>query len=125
MPAGRPSKYSEAYCDEVIDTMATGLSLTAFAGEIGVARSTINEWINEHPEFSEAVRIAKAKRTLALERDMLSAQSGPAVSARMFALKNADPEEWREKQHIEHSGNVDIASTIAARRQRVSEMNNE
>lgn len=105
---GRPTKYKQAYCREVIDTMATGLSLTAFAGDIGVARSTINEWIDNHPEFSESVRVAKAKRTLALERGMLAAENGPAVTARMFALKNADPEEWREKSQVEHSGALKV-----------------
>jgi hypothetical protein len=87
--------------------MATGLSLTAFAGEISVARSTINEWIDNQPEFSEAVRVGKAKRTAALEKGMLTAESGPAVTARMFALKNADPDEWREKTQVEHSGSID------------------
>jgi hypothetical protein len=29
---------------------------------------------------------------------------GPAVNARRFALANAAPEEWREKQQLEHSG---------------------
>lgn len=90
--------------------MATGLSLTAFAGEIGVARSTINEWIDNYPEFSEAVRVAKAKRTLALERGMLTAENGPAVTARMFALKNADPEEWRDKRELQHSGEVAVTT---------------
>lgn len=88
--------------------MATGLSLTAVAGEIGICRATINNWAAVHPEFLEAVRIGKAKRTLALERGMLGAESGPAVTARMFALKNADPDEWREKQSIEHSGGVTV-----------------
>lgn len=114
MPAGRPSKYDPAYCDSVVEVMATGLSLTAFAGEIGVHRGTINEWMEVHPEFSESVRVGKAKRTLALERGMLGAESGPAVTARMFALKNADPEEWREKQHVEHSG--EIATTTKEQR---------
>lgn len=103
MSVGRPSKYREAYCNEVIETMATGLSLTAFAGEIGVSRDTVNEWQRVHPEFSDAVKVAKAKRTLALERGMLTAESGPAVTARIFALKNADPEEWRDRKEIDHS----------------------
>lgn len=109
-PIGRPSKFQQVYCNEVIETMATGLSLTAFAGEIGVARSTINEWIDNYPEFSEAVRVAKAKRTLALERGMLTAENGPAVTARMFALKNADPEEWRDKRELQHSGEVAVTT---------------
>lgn len=125
MSAGRPTKFKPAYCQEVIAVMGEGLSLTAFAGEIGVARSTINEWIDNHPEFSEAVRVAKAKRTLALERGMLMAESGPAVTARMFALKNADPEEWREKQHVEHSVTSDLAAVIAARRDKVAKLNGD
>lgn len=101
MPAGRPTKYKPEYCEQVIEIMSQGLSLTAFAGKISVARSSINEWIDNHEEFSEAVRVGKAKRTLALEMGMLSADSGPAVTARMFALKNADPDEWREKQSLD------------------------
>lgn len=104
MAGGRPSKYSPAYCNEVIEICATGLSLTAFAGDIGVARSTVNKWMEEHPEFSEAVKVAKAKRTAALEKQMLSAENGPTVTARIFALKNADPDEWREKTHQEVTG---------------------
>jgi len=97
-PGGRPSKYSSAYCDEVIAAGDEGLSLTAFAGIIGVARSTINVWMAEHEEFSEAVKIHAAKRTLYLERGLLSSDQGPKVTARIFALKNAAPEEWKEKQ---------------------------
>lgn len=101
---GRPTKYDPKFCQQVIDTMNEGLSLSAFAGDISVSRSTINEWMGVHPEFSEAVRVGKMKRTAALERGMLAAGSGPAVTARMFALKNADPEEWRDKREHEHSG---------------------
>lgn len=112
MTAGRPSKYSKAYCEEVINTCATGLSLTAFAGDIGVARSTINKWMEEHPEFSEAVKVAKAKRTAALERSLLSAENGPTVTSRIFALKNADPDEWRDKVHQEHGVTDSLADLM-------------
>lgn len=103
-PGGRPTKYNVAYCDEVIAAGDRGLSLTAFAGIIGVARSTINEWMANFPEFSEAVRLHAAKRTLYLEQTLLSAENGPQVTARIFALKNAAPDEWRDKQQLEHSG---------------------
>lgn len=99
----RPTKYDPSYCDQVIETMKLGLSLTAFAGKILVARSSINEWMEHHPEFSEAVRVGKAARTAALEESMLSAESGPAVTARMFALKNADPDEWRDKSEVKQT----------------------
>lgn len=104
MPAGRPTKYESDFCEQVIATGGEGLSLTAFAGRVGVCRATINVWMGEHPEFLEATKVAQAKRTEYLERTLLSGEQGPYVTARIFALKNAAPEEWREKQLVEHSG---------------------
>jgi hypothetical protein len=102
-PIGRPSKYKPAYCNEVIDFMGQGYSIAAFAGYIGVARDTILEWMNVHPEFSLAIKVAKGKRTMKLEGDLMLAESGPLVTSRIFALKNAAPEEWREKREIDHT----------------------
>jgi len=91
MTAGRPTKFEQDYCQLCIDTMATGLSLTAFAGEIGVARSTINNWMAEFPEFLEAVKVGQAKRVQYLERRLLDGEIGPRVTSHIFALKNAHP----------------------------------
>lgn len=61
---GRPSKYNPKYCDEIIAFMVDGASLAEFAVHIGVARSTIDEWVGSYPEFSvakrEAVSVAQA-----------------------------------------------------------------
>lgn len=104
-PVGRPTKYDPRYCDELLKVMGTGLSLTAFAGTIGVSRDTITEWMNQHPEFSAAAQAGQAMRTAYLERTMLDGEvSGPQVTARVFALKNAAPLEWRDKHEVEHKG---------------------
>lgn len=103
-PVGRPSKYDPAFCDALIDFMGKGYSLTAFAGSICVARSTINEWMGEHPEFSEAARVGQARRTMALEATLIAGETGPKVTGHMFALKNADPEGWRDKAEVEVTG---------------------
>jgi len=116
--AGRPSKYNPVYCDEVINTMATGLSLTAFAGDIGVSRDTVNEWTRVHPEFSDAVKIAQAKRVKYLEETMLDGNFGARVTARIFALKNADPTEWKDKREVEHSGNITQSHRLLDARKR-------
>jgi hypothetical protein len=65
---------------------------------IGVCRDTVNEWGRVHPEFSDAIKRHQAKRTEYLERSLLSADQGPRVTARIFALKNADPEGWKDRQ---------------------------
>jgi hypothetical protein len=105
MPPGRPSKYDPKYCEMVVDDMSKGMSLTAFAGLIGVDRSTIDTWREQFPDFRLACTKGQAVRTRYLEGGMLERDMpGPAVNARRFALANAAPEEWREKQSLEHSG---------------------
>lgn len=100
---GRLSKYHDDMADLAYEVMKTGLSKTAAAGAIGIARSTFAEWEKDHPRFSEAVKLGEAARTLSLEQDLLSAPDGPTVTSRIFALKNAAPEEWREKQEVAHT----------------------
>lgn len=106
-PEGRPSKYKEVYCNEVIQHMAEGASLTAFAGDIGVARSTINQWMEDHPEFSEAVHVAKAKCAAWWERagrNIAIGNGGPgAATLAVFGMKNMAPDDWRDKQEVDHS----------------------
>jgi transposase len=105
-PGGRPTLYSPEYIDKAIEYMALGYSITAFAGHIRVSRETVYEWARVHPEFSDALKIARSARVNQLECDLLSAESNPMVTSRIFALKNACPEEWREK--IENENTVSI-----------------
>jgi hypothetical protein len=88
--------------------MSEGYSLTAFAGSIGVCRSTINEWMEVHPEFSEAVRCAKAARLYEWERIGLKvAKDGGGTGSAtvvVFGLKNMGGEEWADIQRSELTG---------------------
>lgn len=105
MPAGRPSKYDPMYCDAVVEHMRDGASLTSFAAEIDVARSTINVWMDEHPEFSEAVTRAKAKCAAWWERvgrNLAATGEGNATMC-VFGLKNMSADDWREKQEVDHT----------------------
>jgi hypothetical protein len=90
---GRPSKYDPAFCHDIISLMGEGLSLT----------DTAYQWEKDHPDFSDAIKIARGKRLLFLERRLLGAAEGPVVTSSIFALKNADRLEWRDKQDIEHT----------------------
>src|SRR5690348_11921447 len=111
MGRGRPSKYDESYCDAVVEHCAQGASLTSFAAEIDVARSTINEWMEQHEDFSEAVKRAKAKCAAWWEskaRTGLSGEVNPTLC--IFGLKNMAPDDWREKNETEHSGQIAVAN---------------
>jgi hypothetical protein len=105
----RPSKYKPAYCDLVIEHMTEGASITSFAAEIGVARSSINEWMEHHEEFSEAVKIAKAKCAAWWEKKgrTLAVDGGGNATLVIFGLKNMAGEDWRDKHEIDHSGKIE------------------
>lgn len=107
MPAGRPTDYTKTLGEEILNLMAEGLSLAAAAAELGVHRQRVYEWVDRHPEFADTVKLAQAKRQLFLERRLLdNGLAGPQITSTIFALKNAGAADWREKQEVEHSGEV-------------------
>ena len=101
---GRPSTYDPSYCDVVRDMMATGLSKTAVAGHLRVSRQRLIDWGDANPDFRDAIKEGEAMRTLRLEQDLLMANTGPQVTSRIFALKNAAPDEWRDIKAVEMTG---------------------
>lgn len=113
---GRPSKYDPSYCDLLVEHMRAGASVTSFAAEIDVARSTINEWAAVHPEFSEALSRGKAKCLAWWERTARTTAASGAGSATMivFGLKNMGEEDWRDKREVEHSGHMTLGAALDA-----------
>ena len=107
---GRPSDYDPSFCDEAVTFLADGYSIAALAGHIGVARSTIYKWVEEHPEFSDAVKVGQAKATLWWEkanRNLAMTGEGNATAC-VFGLKNRASDEWRDKVENEHSGALTV-----------------
>lgn len=105
MPAGRPTKYKREYCQSAIDFMRDGYSVTAFAGHIGVARSTVFKWAEENLEFSDALKTAQALAALWWEESLRTvARTGEGnATACIFGVKNRSTEEWRDRQEVDHS----------------------
>ena len=105
-PGGRPSKYDPAYCDQVILCLSQGHSVTAFAGEIGVARATVFNWANENPEFLDALKVGQALATKFWERILVqvAAKGEGNATATIFGLKNRASEDWADKIHTELTG---------------------
>ena len=96
----------------ILQAMAEGLSLAAAAAELGIHRQRVYEWMERHPEFADTIRLAQVKRQLFLERRLLSAKEGPVVTSTIFALKNAGPEDWRDKQEHEHGVTNGLAAFL-------------
>jgi hypothetical protein len=111
---GRPTEYRPEYCQLVIEKMGEGLSLTAFAGFIRVSRDTVYEWIKRHRDFSDAVSRARPARVLWLELKLLRAKKGAEFAAAALALKNAEPDEWRDVRSVQHDVNVKVETLTDA-----------
>ena len=105
MKVGRPSKYDPAFCDIAREFMLDGYSVTALAGHIGVARSTVFKWAEENPEFSDALKSGQASAALWWEKTLRQvAQTGEGnASAAIFGVKNRSSEDWRDKQEHDHT----------------------
>jgi hypothetical protein len=52
--------------------------------------------------------MGRAARVTALEHKLLSTSQGVGVTAAIFALKNADPDEWQDRYSSEIKVNVAI-----------------
>lgn len=106
MPAGRPTDYKTEYCDRVIEWGASGKSVTWMAAELDISRECIYEWMRVHPEFSDAIKKAKAKSQQWWEETGQSAMYAPGFNASIWSKSMAArfPEDWREKTETAVTG---------------------
>ncbi len=92
MTMGRPTKYDVKYCEMLYEHMAQGFSLESFAGVIGVSRSTLYEWVENNPDFSDIVQRAKPAQLRANELLMHNIARGKvknaSAQAATFLMKN-------------------------------------
>jgi len=104
MPAGRPTKYRPEYCDKAVEFLSEGFSCLGLAGELSVTESTIYNWMDQHPEFLEAIKKGQAKSGLWWERTLkTNAKTGEGnATACIFGVKNRSRSQWRDRQEIDH-----------------------
>jgi hypothetical protein len=110
MSAGRPTKYDPSFCDEIVAFCKDGASISSFAASIDVARTTITEWASVHPEFSLAVKRAKAAVAAWYDRTArkIAVEGGGNATICIFGLKNFDEEDFKDKVETQHSGSVEF-----------------
>jgi hypothetical protein len=116
---GRPSKFTpamERQAKLLCELGATDQNLAEFF-EVNV--DSIYEWKKKYPEFSDAIKQGKDIHDDQIEESMAKAAKGhegpdgkyypPNPALAIFWMKNRRPEKWRDKQEIEHSGEVKTA----------------
>ena len=98
---GRKSKYDEFIARKglvLVEGWARdGLTDDQIAHNIGIRRSTLYEWKNRHPDFSDALKRSKEVADYEVENALFKKAKMGDVTAQIFWLKNRKPEQWRDK----------------------------
>lgn len=111
MPAGRPTDYRPEYCDRVIELGRRGDSRAEIAAELDVARYTLKNWENEHPEFLDAMTRAYDLALAVWMRDGRKGMwAGSQFNANAYSLqvRNRFRDDYVDKQERAISGALDV-----------------
>lgn len=131
MPIGRPPKYDPKFVQQAFTAVSRmGATDPDLAELFQVDERTINRWKNDHADFCHALKDGKdlwdtgqvanalRKRALGCTRQveriskdgpvMCTEELPPDPTSMIFWLKNRDPNRWRDKQEVEHSGDLSI-----------------
>ncbi|MBM3586212.1 MAG: hypothetical protein FJX33_00010 [Alphaproteobacteria bacterium] len=106
--SGRPTLYTPVVGQQLIEAMATGLSLEAAAAQVGLSPRVVFDWQQKHPEFLQAVQEGRQRALLFWERRAIAMAEGAPGNAQlvMLALKNRSraASGWHDAQRLEHTG---------------------
>ncbi len=104
-----------------------GLTDEQIANNMGIARGTLYDWKNKYSDINDALKRGKEVVDILVENALLKKALGYRyleetntkegivtlekvahgdTTAQIFWLKNRKPNEWRDKQLLEHSGNI-------------------
>lgn len=115
-----------------------GLTDEQIASNAGITPSTLYEWKKKYSDISEALKKGKEVVDIQVENALLKRALGytykeikveetaegekvttttkevvPDTTAQIFWLKNRRPEQWRDKQNMELSGEVKTSNPYA------------
>lgn len=127
---GRPSKYKTEYAEQARKLCLLSATDREIANFFEVTESTLNLWKQQHPNFSESIKLGKAQadanvadrlyqRAMGFEHDSeeIKVVGGkvkrirtrkiyaPDTTAAIFWLKNRRKDEWRDRQETDLTTN--------------------
>lgn len=130
---GRPTAYRVKFNEQAFKLCLLGATDAEMADIFGVSFQTLNTWKKKHPKFLESIKAGKdeadanvasrlyeramgyvLKEKLNLEGKEVekTKETPPDTSAAIFWLKNRRSGQWRDKQHVEHSGSVTMEEAL-------------
>ena len=121
--AGRPQfEITPAVCKKAEREAAKGATEKQIAISLNISQETLIRKKQKYSEFSEAIKKGQAKAIVKVENALFDEGVNERnVTALIFFLKNRNPEYWKDKQEVEHSGQVGLSDVIKKARERVHE----
>ena len=134
-PGGRPTKYKTEYNQQAFIACKTGgLDNLELCDLFAIKERTFYDWLHDYPEFSQSIKkgkldydnknVASALKHRAIgyshKEDRIFNNNGvplivptvkhypPETNAIRTWLFNRDPDNWKDKKEVEHSGNIGI-----------------
>lgn len=131
MPAGRPSSFKPEYVEQAEKLCLLGATDDEIGAFFKVSTRQVHRWKMLHPEFGHSLKVGKELADDRVKRSLYQRAVGyrqkavkifmpagreepvyapfveqiaPDTTAAIFWLKNRCPEEFRDRQHHEHTG---------------------
>lgn len=136
LPTGRPSSYKPEYDEQARKLCLLGAVDKELADFFNVCEATINNWKNDFPSFLVSIKQGKEQADSDVADRLYQRAMGythaeeeikvianevvrvptvkhypPDATSAIFWLKNRRKSDWRDKQEVEHTGNVTIAAS--------------
>ena len=101
---GRPTRYTKARADAIVEHCRNGLSKDDAARAGGIGVSTLYEWQAKFPDFAE--RLTRAREDLKAQL-VAKVREGAAADPRIAIamLERMYPEEWSKARILKLEGN--------------------
>ena len=116
MAAGRPTKYKEEYCEDIVMFFKTYEGFPTFenfaVSHCNCTRETLHEWKRVHPDFSDAYKKAEEVQRYRLMDGAMSGAYNNTFSI-FFAKNNMG---MKDKVENEHTGLDGININIVGKR---------
>lgn len=144
---GRPTKFDPKFVVQAKKLAKLALTVPEMADIFDVSRNTFTRWMNENPEFRDAVKVGKEDADARVEQSLYHRAMGyshdavkimvvdkevvreeftehypPDTTAMIFWLKNRKPKEWRDKQEMDLSVEATVDVQVSSDRERAKAM---
>ncbi len=120
---GRPSKYRDCICDEIVQLGRTGMEVAEMADFLGVGLATLYRWSEKHEDFREAFARAReaseAFHTRQVRAQLLRPARETNASAYLSYMARRFPS-WRERSPIDQGPRPAASTTLANARMRAA-----